>query len=119
MKLWIDFFKIEEWKSEMLKLFDWQTRDSAFEEVELRFNELVRLVQTTLRDITSVSEQLKATSQTQFNISEAVASFYGESSRLPVIDNFRTAQRMIFTQHWSAFVSNTSADIYIEIIIFG
>lgn len=79
------------------------TRDSAFEEVESRFNELVQLIQTTLRDITIVSEQLKATSQTQFNVSEAVASFYGESSRVPVIDNFRTAQRIIFTQHWSAF----------------
>ena len=88
--------------------FDWQTRDSEFEEVESRFNELVRLVQTTLRDITSVSEQLKTTSQTQFTISEAVASFYGENSRVPIIDNFRTAQRLIFTQHWSAFVSSTS-----------
>ena len=51
-------------------------------------------------------EQLKQTSQTQFNISESVASFYGESSRVPLIDNFRTAQRMIFTQHWSSFVSD-------------
>ena len=74
-----------------------------FDETEMRFSELVRVVQTALRDITSVCEQLKQTSQTQFNISESVASYYGDNSRVPLIDNFRTAQRMIFTQHWSSF----------------
>ena len=77
----------------------------AFEEVETRFGELFRVIQTALRDITAVCDQLKATSQTQFNISEAVASFYGEGNRVPLIDNFRTAQRIIFVQHWNAFVS--------------
>ena len=72
--------------------------------MEARFNELVRVLQTSLRDITTVCEHFKTTSQIQFNISETVASFYGERSRVPIIDNFRTAQRMIFTQHWTAFV---------------
>ena len=76
----------------------------AFEEVEVRFSELFRVVQTALRDITTVCEQLKATSHTQYTIAEAIASFYGETSRIPLIDNFRTAQRMIYTQHWNAFV---------------
>lgn len=77
----------------------------AFEEVEARFAELFRVIQTALRDITIVCEQLKVTSQTQYNISEAVAIFYGEGNRVPLIDNFRTAQRMIYAQHWNAFVS--------------
>ena len=80
-------------------------RDEFFEEVEHKFIELVRVTKTALTDITEVCEQLKSTSQTQFNISEAVANFYGEGSRVPLIDNFRTAQRMIFSQHWQSFVS--------------
>ncbi|KAI9555344.1 hypothetical protein GHT06_017859 [Daphnia sinensis] len=79
------------------------TKDTAFEEVEIRFGELCRVVQTALRDITAVCDQLKITSKTQFEISEAFAFFYGESNRVPLIDNFRTAQRMIYTQHWNSF----------------
>jgi hypothetical protein len=85
-----------------------QTRDTAFEEVELRFGELFRVIQAALRDITIVCEQLKSTSQIQFNISEAFASFYGEANRVPLIDNFRTAQRIIYNQHWNSFVSENN-----------
>ncbi|XP_057381641.1 dynamin-binding protein-like [Daphnia carinata] len=79
------------------------TKDTAFEEVEVRFGELFRVVQTALRDITAVCDQLKITSKTHFEISEAFALFYGEANRVPLIDNFRTAQRMIYSQHWNSF----------------
>lgn len=68
---------------------------------------MVRIVQTVLRDVIALSEHLKATSKCQFDISEAVASFYGEGSRLPLVDNFRTAHRLIYQQHWNSFVSGT------------
>lgn len=95
-----------------------QTRDTAFEEVEIRFGELFRVVQTALRDITAVCDQLKITSKTQFEISEAFAFFYGEANRVPLIDNFRTAQRMIYNQHWNSFVSKYAFVIFPVVFFF-
>ncbi|XP_015783985.1 dynamin-binding protein [Tetranychus urticae] len=77
-------------------------KDEKFEEEANKFKIVEKTIKIFLKDLHCFIESMQEFVNTCFQVSENVATFYAEKCNQSDVEEFRTCQRLLKTEHWEA-----------------